>query len=147
MSTLTPSITESEELMSSLPGKVVHLRHREQPFAPEKSFYVVGTAHISKKSVDEVAAAIRVLKPQVWRSSLCKPIELAAVGRGLLRAGDLPGAVRRAQAAAHAKLQGAQCLRSCRAPAHCQTPTALLLCSLPAQRRRWRPGGEARARS
>lgn len=51
----------------SLPASVTEVVHGET------TYYIVGTAHVSQRSVDEVRAAIEQLAPDVVAVELCKP--------------------------------------------------------------------------
>lgn len=52
-------------------ANVVVLKTRLQgPFGPEQTFYLVGTSHVSKKSVEDVRQLIRAVKPQVSPSEI-----------------------------------------------------------------------------
>ena len=44
MAGISPADSGNQEVEEPLPKLVRHLRYREQPFAPEKSFYLCGTA-------------------------------------------------------------------------------------------------------
>ncbi|KAK9806486.1 hypothetical protein WJX73_002146 [Symbiochloris irregularis] len=59
------------ESTPDLPKLVSLLKWRAEPFGPEKSFYLVGTAHVSKKSCQDVEKVIRTIKPQIVVLELC----------------------------------------------------------------------------
>lgn len=46
-------------------NKVAVLKHRGGEDREETTFYIVGTAHISKNSCDKVAEVVRAVKPDV----------------------------------------------------------------------------------
>ena len=60
-----PQQSSENGQLADLPKLVSLLKWRTEPFGPEKSFYLVGTAHVSKKSCRDVEQVIRAVKPQV----------------------------------------------------------------------------------
>ena len=60
------STTSSGEIdPAGLPKLTSVLKWRAEPFGPEKTFYLIGTAHVSKKSCQDVEKLIKLVKPQV----------------------------------------------------------------------------------
>ena len=48
-----------------LPKLTTVLKWRAGPLEPEKTFYLVGTAHVSRKSCQDVETVIKLVTPQV----------------------------------------------------------------------------------
>lgn len=90
MNTL-PQATEPR--ITSLPPSVVEVA------LPSRTIHVIGTAHISARSVEEVRQAIAALRPDTVCVELCEPRRQALAQAGAFRELDVFQVVRRKQAA------------------------------------------------
>lgn len=79
---MTSSSSSAEIDPDLLPKLTTVLKWRAGPLEPEKTFYLIGTAHVSKKSCQDVEKVIRLVKPQVCCSLM---------GSGLAVSGCLAG--------------------------------------------------------
>lgn len=71
---------------------------RSKATGEESTFHVIGTAHVSKKSVDEVRAAIRALRPDTVCVELCPTRYAALTDPARFRTLDVPAIVREGRA-------------------------------------------------
>ena len=70
-----PAAADAPDLAESdlpVPACVLKCREPGNPFGPEQTFYVLGTAHISSASCQDVEKLIRAVQPQVG----CIPVRL-----------------------------------------------------------------------
>lgn len=68
---MAESASSGEIDQASLPKLTTILKWRAEPFGPEKTFYLVGVAHVSRKSCDDVEKVIKAVKPQIIVLELC----------------------------------------------------------------------------
>ena len=60
--------TLTSQASTSLPSSctVLTCTDPNHPFGGEQSFYIVGTAHVSMESCEDVRNVIKEVKPEVW---------------------------------------------------------------------------------
>lgn len=54
---------------------VLKYRSRDNPAGGEQTFYIVGTAHVSKASCEKAREVIRAVKPEVTRFMALESLE------------------------------------------------------------------------
>ena len=87
--------TLTAQASTSLPSSCTVLTCTDpiHPFGGEQSFYIVGTAHVSMESCEDVRKVIQEVKPEVGSLTLIdKKLLPAVIGLHLLNAPSIPGA-------------------------------------------------------
>lgn len=74
---------EASQALDTLPQPLAVLKARAEGAygAPETTFYLLGTAHVSAESCEDVSRLIKAVKPQVTPAPLVRRCRAAAASR------------------------------------------------------------------